>query len=250
MQNNLDDKTLTHTLTNYLGRLWAGEMFQLRSGIVHKTNIVEYFINGEPTCDIVYNIVSHFQQKEKEKVDSPTSKVSPYWSGVYQKEIAGYMDSLLTGEELELDMEYEGSIGVPKISDVVVHFPTYDAINIAQQTIAARSQDPAKHIPSPAETPTTNPSEIESTLAERGVRYGSYEEHARVSQNIKRAMQDSNNWADLPDHTKETFEMLAHKIARTLTGDPSYTDNIHDIQGYAKLEEDILLRKQGEKADA
>lgn len=84
---------------------------------------------------------------------------------------------------------------------------------------------------------------IEKTLAERGQRYGQFTEHARISQNIKRAMQDSPNWNHLPDYIKEALEMNAHKTARILNGDFLYSDSYHDIIGYTKLVEDELTKK-------
>ena len=81
---------------------------------------------------------------------------------------------------------------------------------------------------------------IENTLAERESRYGSFQEHARITQNIKRAMADSKNWSALPDDMKESLEMTAHKIGRILNGDPMYKDSWHDIIGYTKLVEDDL----------
>lgn len=83
-------------------------------------------------------------------------------------------------------------------------------------------------------------SDIEKTLAERGSRYGSFSGHALITQNIKRAMQNSPNWATLSDDKKECLEMVAHKIGRILNGDPEYADNWHDIIGYTKLVEDAL----------
>jgi hypothetical protein len=50
---------------------------------------------------------------------------------------------------------------------------------------------------------------IEATLAERGTRYGDYAEHARITQNIKRAMQDSPNWASLADDQREALDEAA-----------------------------------------
>lgn len=83
--------------------------------------------------------------------------------------------------------------------------------------------------------------EIDATLAERGSRYGQYHEHARITQNIKSAMQDSPNWSSLRPDQKETLEMLAHKVGRILNGDPLYHDSWHDIVGYAKLSADLLV---------
>lgn len=82
--------------------------------------------------------------------------------------------------------------------------------------------------------------DINTTLEERGNRYGSFEEHARITQNIKAAMADSPNWANLPPGMKEALEMVAHKAGRILNGDPMYHDSWHDIIGYTKLVADTL----------
>lgn len=81
---------------------------------------------------------------------------------------------------------------------------------------------------------------IESTLAERGSRYGTFQDQARICQNIKRAMQNSPNWCLLDDDQRECLEMLAHKASRILNGDPHYHDSWHDIVGYTKLVADRL----------
>jgi hypothetical protein len=82
---------------------------------------------------------------------------------------------------------------------------------------------------------------IEQTLQQRASKYGSFNDHARITQNIKRAMQDSANWQQLSDDKKEALEMLAHKIGRILNGDPEYHDSWHDMMGYTKLVADTLL---------
>ena len=84
--------------------------------------------------------------------------------------------------------------------------------------------------------------DIDTTLAERGTRYGEFEDHALVSQNIKSAMQDSKNWAEIDDDVRECLEMIAHKCARVLNGDSRYPDNFTDIAGYARLVEQRLLK--------
>ena len=78
---------------------------------------------------------------------------------------------------------------------------------------------------------------IETTLDERDSRYGLYKDHAQTSQELKEAMQKHEGWADLNYMQKESLEMIAHKIARILNGDPYYKDNWHDIAGYATLVE-------------
>lgn len=87
-------------------------------------------------------------------------------------------------------------------------------------------------------------SSIDNTLAERGTRYGEFINHAEISQSIKFAMACSRNWAALAPDMKETLEMVAHKIARILNGDPEYADSWHDIIGYVRLIEKRLEVKE------
>jgi hypothetical protein len=82
---------------------------------------------------------------------------------------------------------------------------------------------------------------IDSTLAERGQRYGSFISHAEITQSLKDAMHTAPKWGQLADDQKEALEMVAHKIGRILNGDPNYHDSWHDIVGYSKLVADRLL---------
>jgi hypothetical protein len=79
------------------------------------------------------------------------------------------------------------------------------------------------------------PLEIAATLGARGARYGAFPDQARISQNIKRAMSDSPNWAKLSPDQREALEMVAMKVSRILNGDPNYHDSWHDIEGYVRL---------------
>lgn len=80
---------------------------------------------------------------------------------------------------------------------------------------------------------------IEQTLIERGNRYGDFADHAKICQNIKRGMM-CEGMDNLPDMHRQALEVIADKIARILSGDPNYSDNWHDIQGYARLVEERL----------
>ncbi len=79
---------------------------------------------------------------------------------------------------------------------------------------------------------------IDHTLAERGARYGDFTDHAHVAMDIKDRLRSTPNWDALTQDKQQALDVIADKIARILTGDPEYTDNWHDIQGYAKLAED------------
>ena len=76
-------------------------------------------------------------------------------------------------------------------------------------------------------------------LTERGARYGKFKDHAAISQEIKSVLWKHNFQRLTPDQC-EALEMIAHKIARILNGDPNYLDSWIDIAGYAKLVADRL----------
>ena len=93
-------------------------------------------------------------------------------------------------------------------------------------------------------------SNIDSTLNERGTRYGDFEDHAFITQDLKAVMQETPNWDLLKADQKEALEMTAHKIGRILNGDPNYIDSWHDIIGYIRLVEQRLEREQTPKANS
>lgn len=105
-------------------------------------------------------------------------------------------------------------------------------------------------IPKPIEPTVAN--SVEATLAQRGSRYGDFTDHAELCQKLKDAMMTMSvpdnggmlAWNKLSDVQKQALEVIMDKVARILTGDPNYDDNWHDIQGYAKLVEDRLPKKE------
>lgn len=82
--------------------------------------------------------------------------------------------------------------------------------------------------------------DISRILEERSERYGDFDTHANLSQNLKRTMRDHPGWLNLDDDMRESLEMIQHKIARILNGDPHYADSWIDIVGYAQLVADGL----------
>lgn len=77
--------------------------------------------------------------------------------------------------------------------------------------------------------------DVAQVLNERGARYGRFEDHACISQTLKAAMQQTNGWQRLSNDQREALEMIQHKVARVLNGDPTYADNWVDIAGYSTL---------------
>lgn len=86
-------------------------------------------------------------------------------------------------------------------------------------------------------------------MKERGSRYGNYMDLAVIAQTIKDACRANKNWLNLNPAQKESIDMIASKIARVVEGDPTYMDNWHDIQGYARLSETFTPAK-GQKRNA
>lgn len=87
-------------------------------------------------------------------------------------------------------------------------------------------------------------STVDTVVNQRSSRYGPFSTNAQTSQLIKAAMMASPNWATLEPFHKEALEMIAHKIARILNGDPSYEDNYVDIAGYATAVTRILSKEE------
>lgn len=85
-------------------------------------------------------------------------------------------------------------------------------------------------------------SDITQTLTERGERYGKFMDHARISQSFKSFVRNSHGekWKTMSFDQQEALEMIFHKIARILNGDPHYADSWVDIAGYAQLVADRL----------
>lgn len=84
--------------------------------------------------------------------------------------------------------------------------------------------------------------DINKTLTERGKRYGTFQGHAEISQRLKGVLMkfEAERGCDLDPDQREALQMICHKIARIINGDPDYADSWHDIAGYAQLVADRL----------
>jgi hypothetical protein len=77
-------------------------------------------------------------------------------------------------------------------------------------------------------------SNIDNTLAERGARYGEFRDHAELSQKLKGAIFEHCK-TDLKPYQYEALDMICHKLARIVNGDPDYADSWRDVAGFAML---------------
>lgn len=103
----------------------------------------------------------------------------------------------------------------------------------------------------------TTPTGIDATLAERGSRYGEFLGHAAITQVLKSILhgtlledlQDEKfradveaalapvkeKWPTLRCDVREGWEMVMHKLGRSLNGDAEWSENAHDGAGYLSL---------------
>jgi Domain of unknown function (DUF6378) len=76
---------------------------------------------------------------------------------------------------------------------------------------------------------------IHETLSERQATHGDFATHALIAQSIKCQMFNAHGYVALSAMQREALDMIAHKIARILNGNPDVHDHWHDIGGYATL---------------
>jgi hypothetical protein len=90
---------------------------------------------------------------------------------------------------------------------------------------------------------------VEQTLEERGSRYGTFFEHARIAQALQDVMRSNGNWDHLAVDEKQALTTIADKIARILNAPAGtiYSDSFHDIAGYALLVDKRLKDIEAEK---
>lgn len=81
----------------------------------------------------------------------------------------------------------------------------------------------------------------QDTLKARQTRYGEFIHNAEIAQDLKDRLREAPNFETLSADKRETLDMIMTKISRILSGDPEYSDNWHDIQGFAKLIENKIL---------
>ena len=90
--------------------------------------------------------------------------------------------------------------------------------------------------------------EMQKILSDRKDKYGDFRLQADLSVNLKYVMREGVVWNEMHPYMHEALDMIQHKIARILNGDPYYEDSWIDIIGYTQLaleriREDVENRK-------
>lgn len=85
-------------------------------------------------------------------------------------------------------------------------------------------------------------SQLNDILNERGARYGTFAGQAEISQHLKIVVRSYLDKCSkvLADDQMEAVEMICHKLARIINGDPDYHDSWTDVAGYSQLVADRL----------
>ena len=76
---------------------------------------------------------------------------------------------------------------------------------------------------------------LEAMLDKRRSQYGLFANLAAVSQGLKEVLIGQDGWHRLSHDQQEALEMICHKMARIVNGDPNHLDSWEDLSGYATL---------------
>lgn len=81
---------------------------------------------------------------------------------------------------------------------------------------------------------------VDRILQERAKTHGDFKTHALMAQNMKDVVRNSQNFQYLTRVQREGLDMILHKVARVLNGNPNHKDHWDDIAGYAQLVSEAL----------
>lgn len=76
---------------------------------------------------------------------------------------------------------------------------------------------------------------MDDLLEQRRQTHGDFADVALVAQATKDIWHAGAGWKNLSPVQRDGLEMIAHKIARIICGNPNHLDHYIDIVGYAQL---------------
>lgn len=118
-----------------------------------------------------------------------------------------------------------------------------DDIEVEDENYIYKVKDVEDNLPSFPVTPTTG---IHAILEQRGTRYGGFNGHAKLAQNLKSQLAKVGFYENTKFKSihREAADMILHKLARIVNGDPDYDDSWVDIAGYATLVADHIKKSK------
>jgi len=138
-------------------------------------------------------------------------------------------------EQIEIDWDYPDGVSETYFSSRAPSEITLDKRNANIRDILNSNKNITKIIEPEVQD------DISATLAQRGLRYGKFENHAKIAQGVQDTLRAAPNWSELDPDMRQALSVIADKMARILNGDPYYSDSWHDISGYATLVERRLV---------
>lgn len=72
-------------------------------------------------------------------------------------------------------------------------------------------------------------------LNERGTTHGKFTDNAKHGQTLREYFRETPGWRQATLVQREALDMMACKLSRILSGQPSHDDHWRDIAGYATL---------------
>lgn len=154
----------------------------------------------------------------------------------------------MTAAETAIADEYEmqeiGSIE-ELLNAIIASLPDdyEDDIEVEDENYIYRVKDAEDDLPSFPTLPATGIHEI---LEQRGTRYGDFNDHAKLAQNLKNQLAKVGFYKNdkFKSIHREAVDMILHKLARIVNGDPDYDDSWVDISGYATLVADHIKKSK------
>jgi hypothetical protein len=77
--------------------------------------------------------------------------------------------------------------------------------------------------------------DVAKLTEERGKVHGDFNDVSNIAQELKNVLTHGRQYEELSDLHREGLEMIVHKIARIVSGDPNHHDHWDDISGYAHI---------------
>lgn len=84
---------------------------------------------------------------------------------------------------------------------------------------------------------------VDAILAERQKTHGTFEDFAKVENNLLDAVTSMPNWDGLDPVVKSAIRMNLHKVSRIVVGNSHELDHYRDSQGYMRLAELYIEQK-------
>jgi hypothetical protein len=124
-----------------------------------------------------------------------------------------------------------------RVKDVAEHFGVHPSYIYAVRRKMGQEPEVSRPIINPEITMEPEETNVDQVLDSRAKDYGKFKEGAALMQGMKRLMSDHARVHDktFADDQWEALEMIVHKMARIINGNPDKVDNWVDIAGYATL---------------